>query len=78
MDNYIGTGSKSHDLEALDRLAGDAIKDRFIPDDDPSHLTGWGFVFGMDRLNPKTIVGIKEVSNGKDQRDRSPHLLHRR
>jgi Holliday junction resolvase RusA-like endonuclease len=53
MDNYIATGSK---------LVGDAIKGRFIPDDDPGHLTGWSFVFGVDRLNPKTIVEIEEVS----------------
>jgi len=60
MDNYIATGSK---------LVGDAIKGRFIPDDDPGHLKGWSFVFSVDRLNPKTIVEIKEVSNGKDQRN---------
>jgi hypothetical protein len=53
MDNYIATGSK---------LVGDAIKGRFIPDDDPGHLMGWSFVFGVDHLNPKTIVEIEEVS----------------
>ena len=52
MDNYMATGGK---------LAGDALKGRFIPDDDPRYLKGWSFLFGLDRENPRTTILIEEV-----------------
>lgn len=51
LDNYIATGSK---------LVGDAIKGRFIPDDNPDYLCGWSFRFGFDSHGPKTIIEIEE------------------
>ncbi|MBW1928894.1 MAG: hypothetical protein JRH08_12170 [Deltaproteobacteria bacterium] len=53
MDNYMATGSK---------LVGDALKGCFIPDDSPEHLKGWGFLFGLDRQNPRTIIELKEIN----------------
>lgn len=54
MDNYMATGGK---------LAGDALKGRFIPDDDPRYLKGWSFLFGLDRENPRTTILIEEVES---------------
>ena len=51
LDNYMATGSK---------LVGDALKGCFIPDDNPKHLKGWSFLFGLDRENPRTTILIKE------------------
>ena len=51
LDNYLATGSK---------LAGDALKGLFIPDDSPLYLKGWSFGFYF-RSSPETIIKVEEV-----------------
>jgi len=56
LDNYLATGSK---------LVGDAVKGRFIPDDNPEHLTAWSFRFEFG-VEAKTTVIIEEAGRNAD------------
>ena len=54
LDNFLATGSK---------LVGDAVKGRFIPDDNPEHLTAWSFRFEFGD-EAKTTIVIEEAGRG--------------